>query len=32
MACRLSRCEDVPEDCLTCAQEDVSFTMQIVRR
>jgi hypothetical protein len=32
MVCRFAACEDVPEDCLTCAQEDVTFTMQIVRR
>lgn len=32
MVCRFAACADVPEDCLTCSQEDVSFTMQVVRR
>jgi hypothetical protein len=32
MTCRLSTCDDVPEDCLSCGDADVSFTLQIVRR
>jgi hypothetical protein len=32
MVCRFAACEDVAEDCLTCTQDDVTFTMQVVRR
>lgn len=32
MVCRFATCAEDPEDCLTCAQDDVSFTMQVVRR
>jgi hypothetical protein len=32
MTCRIAACADVAEDCLTCGQEDVSFTLQVVHR
>ncbi len=32
MACQLAACPDVPEDCLSCASEDVTFTLYVVRR
>jgi hypothetical protein len=32
MICRFAACPEDPEDCLTCAQDDVSFTMRVVRR
>jgi hypothetical protein len=32
MVCRFAECADAPEDCLTCTQDDVTFTMQVVRR
>ena len=32
MVCRFATCPEEPEECLTCAQDDVSFTMRVVRR
>jgi hypothetical protein len=33
MSCRFAACADAPgEDCLSCHEEDVSFTLQVVRR
>jgi hypothetical protein len=33
MPCRFGACVDAPgEDCLTCREEDVTFTLQVVRR
>jgi len=32
LECRFLQCTDDPEDCLLCQQDDVSFTLQIVRR
>jgi hypothetical protein len=32
LACQLAACADVPEDCLSCRSEDVSFTLYVVRR
>lgn len=32
LECRLAACKEGPEDCLTCSQDDVTFTMQVVRR
>jgi hypothetical protein len=32
MLCRLSACPDIAEDCLSCAQDDVAFTLRQVRR
>ena len=32
LECRFATCTDVAEDCLTCSQDDVTFTMQVVRR
>ena len=32
MECHFATCSDRDEDCLTCAQDDIAFTMGIVRR
>jgi hypothetical protein len=32
MTCQFETCTDSKEDCLSCTQEDISFTLQSVRR
>jgi hypothetical protein len=32
MGCRFATCADSDEDCLTCMADEVSFTLQVVRR